>query len=73
MFRYRFRIVVLSLGVLFGYASGYRHLVHGHSHGHGHGEHRWREGSHACWHWPGADQPDQPAQAPGAGTPKQVQ
>jgi hypothetical protein len=29
MFRYRFRIVLLTLGVVLGYGSAYSHLVHG--------------------------------------------
>ena len=62
MFRYRFRIVLLSLGVLFGYGSAYRHLTHGYGHDHGHG---WRDGGHECWHWPGEDQAHEPSPGPG--------
>jgi hypothetical protein len=50
MFRYRMKIVLLSAGVLFGYASAYRHLTHGHSHGE-----PWHAGAEPCWHWPGAE------------------
>jgi len=63
MFRYRARIVVLSLGVLFGYAAAYRHLTHGHGHGHGHPP--WRDGNHECWHWPGEGHSDKPGRGPG--------
>ena len=65
MFRYRARIVVLSLGVLFGYAAAYRHITHGYGHGHG----PWRDGNHECWHWPGEGHPDGPPNAPRAPTP----
>ena len=54
MWRYRLRIVLLSLGVLVGYGSGFAHLAHRH----GRFDHRY----HDCPHWSWFD--TEPHQAP---------
>jgi hypothetical protein len=48
MRRYRLRIVLLSLGVLFGFGSAFHHMAHGdHCH---HGDHHDRERA-GHWEW----------------------
>ena len=37
---YPLRVVLLSLGVLFGFGSGFAHLSHGHRHHHCHAHER---------------------------------
>lgn len=50
MMRYRFRIALLALGVLFGYGSAIRHFAYG-----GHG--RWHHHMHDHCDWSDHDNP----------------